>query len=83
MWVAQLVETIFKVVAAKTDEKIIEEPTYPKYKIGGCIASAGSWSIGFNPSPSDGTGKRMSNGLEVFKTNIKKPITIIWWNITV
>jgi hypothetical protein len=28
-------EIIFRVVAAKTDEKIIEEPTYPKYKIGG------------------------------------------------
>ena len=35
MWDAHFFETIFKVVAAKTDEKIIDEPTYPKYKIGG------------------------------------------------
>ena len=52
-----MVEIIFKLVAAKTDEKIIEEPTYPKYKIGGWIAKAGSCKIGFNPRPSAGVGK--------------------------
>ena len=56
MWDAHFFETIFKVVAAKTDEKIIDEPTYPKYKIGGWIAKAGSCSIGLSPNPSDGTG---------------------------
>ena len=25
----------FKLVAAKAEEKIIDDPTYPKYKIGG------------------------------------------------
>ena len=45
-------------VAAKADEKIIEEPTYPKYKIGGCIANAGSCKIGFNPNPSSGVGNK-------------------------
>ena len=43
-------------MAASDDEKIIDEPIYPKYKIGGWIASIGSWRIGFNPSPSFGIG---------------------------
>ena len=38
-------------------EKIIDDPTYPKYRIGGCIANAGSCRIGFKPNPSFGTGK--------------------------
>ena len=57
MCLAQSFEIKFKVVAARADEKIIDDPTYPKYKIGGWIASAGSWRIGFNPSPSFGVGK--------------------------
>ena len=56
IWDAHFFETIFKVVAAKTDEKIIDEPTYPKYKIGGWIAKAGSCNIGLSPSPSVGIG---------------------------
>ena len=44
-------------MAASVEEKIIEEPTYPKYKIGGWIAKAGSCKIGFRPNPSLGTGK--------------------------
>ena len=32
---AHFFEIKFRVVAAKTEEKIIDEPTYPKYKIGG------------------------------------------------
>ena len=45
-------------MAAKADENIIDDPTYPKYKIGGWIANAGSCSIGFNPKPSSGTGNK-------------------------
>ena len=44
-------------MAARAEEKIIDEPTYPKYKIGGCIAKAGSCKIGFKPNPSLGIGK--------------------------
>ena len=47
---------ILRQVAAKAEEKIIDEPTYPKYKIGGWIAKAGSCKIGFNPKPSSGVG---------------------------
>ena len=42
--------------AARADEKIIEDPTYPKYKTGGWIAKAGSCKIGLRPNPSFGTG---------------------------
>ena len=41
-------------MAARTLEKIIDEPTYPKYRIGGWIAKAGSCKIGFRPNPSSG-----------------------------
>ena len=44
-------------MAARVEEKIIEDPTYPKYKIGGWIAKAGSCKIGFKPNPSLGIGK--------------------------
>ena len=44
-------------MAARAEEKIIDEPTYPKYKIGGWIAKAGSCKIGFKPNPSLGIGK--------------------------
>ena len=44
-------------MAERAEEKIIDEPTYPKYKIGGWIAKAGSWRIGFNHNPSLGEGK--------------------------
>ena len=53
---AHFLDTIFRQVAAKAEEKIIDEPTYPKYKIGGWIAKAGSCKIGFNPKPSSGVG---------------------------
>ena len=43
-------------MAASADEKIIDEPTYPQYKIGGWIANAGSCNIGFSPKPSSGLG---------------------------
>ena len=32
---AQFLDTRFKLVAAKAEEKIMDDPTYPKYKIGG------------------------------------------------
>jgi hypothetical protein len=32
---AHFLDTRFKLVAAKAEEKIIDDPTYPKYKIGG------------------------------------------------
>ena len=53
---AHFLDTRFKLVAANAEEKIIDDPTYPKYKIGGCITRAGSWSIGLRPNPSIGTG---------------------------
>ena len=43
-------------VAESAEEKIIDVPTYPKYKIGGWIANAGSCKIGFKPNPSWGVG---------------------------
>ena len=43
-------------MAESAEEKIIEEPTYPKYKIGGWTAKAGSCNIGFKPNPSFGAG---------------------------
>ena len=55
---AQFFDIKPSIVADKADEKIIEEPTYPKYKIGGCIANAGSCNIGFNPNPSSGVGNK-------------------------
>ena len=55
--VAHSLLILLSVAAASVDEKIIEDPTYPKYKIGGWIARAGSCSIGLRPSPSVGVGK--------------------------
>ena len=73
-------EIQFKEAAERTEEKIIDEPTYPKYKIGGWIANAGSCKIGLRPNPSSGIGKIKLNGLEVFIKKTKKPIMIICWN---
>ena len=56
MCLAQVLEIYFKTEAARDDENIIEEPTYPKYKIGGWIAKAGSCNIGLRPNPSLGIG---------------------------
>ena len=53
---AHFLDTRFKLVAAKAEEKIIDDPTYPKYKIGGWITRAGSCSIGLRPNPSVGIG---------------------------
>ena len=60
-------------VAARADENIIDDPTYPKYKIGGWIAKAGSCSIGLRPKPSSGVGKIKLNGFDVSIKKIKKP----------
>ena len=68
---AQILLTYPVTIAAKAEANIIDVPTYPTYKMGGCIAKAGSWRIGFNPRPSGGIGKRVSNGLEVLRTKIK------------
>ena len=46
------------------------------YKIGGCIAKAGSCKIGFNPVPSFGIGNKSKKGLEVKRINNKNPIII-------
>ena len=80
---AQRLFTFLQTSAESDEEKIIEEPTYPKYKIGGWIASAGSCKIGFKPKPSFGIGKIWLNGLEVFIKKIKNPIIIISWKIKV
>ena len=70
-------------MAAKADENIIDDPTYPKYKIGGWIAKAGSWSIGLRPIPSSGVGKIKLNGFDVWIKKRKNPIIIICWKIKV
>ena len=54
--VAHSLLILLSVAAASVEEKIIDDPTYPKYKIGGWIANAGSCRIGFNPNPSSGIG---------------------------
>ena len=74
---AQVFETKFKIIAEREEEKIIDEPTYPKYKTGGCIARAGSCNIGFKPVPSFGIGYKFVNGFEVKRINSKKPNIII------
>ena len=79
MSVAQSLFTYLQVNAAKEDEKIIDDPTYPKYKIGGWIAKAGSCNIGFNPKPSFGVGKINWKGLDVKRIKIRKPVVIICW----
>ena len=67
-------------MAAIEEDNIIDEPIYPKYKIGGCIAKMGSCRIGFNPSPSFGEGNKWLNGLEVRIRKKKNPIIMICWN---
>ena len=47
--------------------------------MGGWIAKAGSWSIGFNPVPSDGIGNIFAKGLDVKSINRRKPKIIISW----
>ena len=74
---AQLFVIKFSDVADNADEKIIDDPTYPKYKIGGCIAKAGSCNIGFNHNPSSGVGKRKLKGFDVLIKKTKKPTIII------
>ena len=44
------------------------------YSIGGWIARPGSCSSGFSEAPSNGAGKRRSNGFEVISMNSRKPI---------
>ena len=56
MWEAHSLLIYFKDIAESDEEKIIEVPTYPKYKIGGWNAKAGSCNIGFKPNPSLGIG---------------------------
>ena len=56
MWLAQPLDIYPKDTAESVEEKIIDDPTYPKYKIGGWIANAGSCRIGLRPNPSPGTG---------------------------
>ena len=34
-YLGYFLDTKFKLVAAKAEEKIMDDPTYPKYKIGG------------------------------------------------
>ena len=70
---AHILLSILDIRAANEDEKIIDVPTQPKYKIGGCIANAGSWRIGFNPFPSFGTGNKFENGFEVKRIKSKNP----------
>ena len=77
---AHIFVILFEQTAASAEEKIIEVPTYPKYKIGGWIANAGSCNIGFKPNPSFGTGKIWLKGFDVCIKKIKKPIIIICWN---
>ena len=47
------------------------------------MAKAGSCKIGLRPNPSMGIGNKKLNGFDVAKTNIKKPIIIICWKVTV
>ena len=47
--------------------------------MGGWIAKAGSWSIGFNPVPSEGIGNIFAKGLDVKSINRRKPKIIISW----
>ena len=77
MCFAHSFEIQFSVVAASAEEKIIDVPTYPKYKIGGWIARAGSCKIGFKPRPSFGIGNKKLNGFEVSNKNKKNPEIII------
>ena len=76
---AQVLFTEPDIKAASEEEKIIDVPTYPKYNIGGWIANAGSWSIGFKPVPSFGIGNKLINGFEVKRINNKNPAIIISW----
>ena len=76
---AQFLLTYPQTKAANDDEKIIEEPTYPKYKMGGWIAKAGSCKIGFNPNPSNGVGIINWKGFEVSVINNRKPKIISCW----
>ena len=77
---AQILFTIPQTKAANDEEKIIDVPTYPKYKMGGWIAKAGSCKIGFKPVPSFGTGNKFKKGFEVKRMNNKNPIIINSWN---
>ena len=47
------------------------------------MANIGSCKIGFNPSPSLGTGNKSLNGFEVKIKKTIKPKIIICWKITV
>ena len=79
MCLAQVLFTEPDIKAASEEEKIIDVPTYPKYNIGGWIANAGSWSIGFKPVPSFGIGNKLIKGFEVKRINNKNPAIIISW----
>ena len=71
MCLAQILFTIPQTKAANDEEKIIEVPTQPRYKTGGCIANAGSCKIGFKPVPSFGIGNKFNKGFEVKRINNK------------
>ena len=77
MWAAHNLFILFVINADNDDENKIDVPTQPIYNIGGCIARAGSWSMGFKPKPSKGTGKTLEKGLDVKIINEIKPDIII------
>ena len=70
-------------MAAKDEENTNEVPTYPKYKIGGWMANAGSCKIGLSPRPSVGVGNKYSKGFEVKIIKSKNPNMITSWNTIV
>ena len=70
---------MLSVVAAKTDENIIDEPTYPKYKKGGWIANPKSCNIGLKPSPSILGKNSLVNGLDVNKIKLMNAEAIRPW----
>ena len=62
-------ETLFGFRLAHNEiEYTIENPTYPRYKKGGCIAKPGSCNKGLRSEPSILGGNSLEKGFEVIKT---------------
>ena len=62
--------------AAMAKLKVIERPTYPKYKNGGWKASPGSCRSGFKSCPSKGGVASRKNGLDVNRMKAKNATPI-------
>ena len=66
----QIVSTLPTNKAAIEKENVTDNPTYPKYKNGGCIAKPKSCNIGLKPSPSAFGKNILINGLDVNKIKL-------------